>query len=151
MYIYIYISYIHICVYIYIYHISLSLSIYIYIYRQTAGTSRQGRRSDRDRWALPAQDICTTTTAFQASYNTFIYMYIYIYIYTNVHYIHIHIYIYHTFRRSFVYQKAQPSQHLLKPMFLTNKSPRATPGLHNKIPTYNIFARGWFAQTSICS
>ena len=81
MYIYIYISYIHICVYIYIYHISLSLSIYIYIYRQTAGTSRQGRRSDRDRWALPAQDICTTTTAFQASYNTFIYICIYIYIY----------------------------------------------------------------------
>ena len=34
-------------------------------------------------------------------------------------------------------------------------SPRArsndnTPGLHNRIPAYNIFARGWVAQTSIC-
>ena len=24
-----------------------------------------------------------------------------------------------------------------------------TPGLHNKIPAYNIFARGWVAQESI--
>ena len=26
-----------------------------------------------------------------------------------------------------------------------------TPGLHNKIPAYNIFARGWVAQEPICS
>ena len=26
-----------------------------------------------------------------------------------------------------------------------------TPGLHNKISAYNIFARGWVAQKSICS
>ena len=26
-----------------------------------------------------------------------------------------------------------------------------TPGLHNKIPGYNIFARGWVAQEPICS
>ena len=25
-----------------------------------------------------------------------------------------------------------------------------TPGLHNKIPAYKIFARGWVAQKSIC-
>ena len=24
-----------------------------------------------------------------------------------------------------------------------------TPGLHNKIPAYNMFARGWVAQESI--
>ena len=26
-----------------------------------------------------------------------------------------------------------------------------TPGLHNKIPAYKIFARGWVAQEPICS
>ena len=26
-----------------------------------------------------------------------------------------------------------------------------TPGLHNKTSAYNIFARGWVAQKSICS
>ena len=26
-----------------------------------------------------------------------------------------------------------------------------TPGLHNKIPAYKIFARGWVAQKSFCS
>ena len=27
----------------------------------------------------------------------------------------------------------------------------ATPGLHNKIPAYKIFARGWIAQEPFCS
>ena len=26
-----------------------------------------------------------------------------------------------------------------------------TPGLHNKIPAYKMFARGWVAQQPICS
>ena len=34
---------------------------------------------------------------------------------------------------------------------LAKATPEATPSLHNKIPAYNIFARGWVAQKSFCS
>ena len=70
------------------------------------------------------------------SLSLYIYIYIYICIYIHVYiyiYIHIHSIIYVIIRRAMVSQKAQPSQHLFKPMFFTNKSPQATPGLHNKI------------------
>ena len=63
-------------------------------------------------------------------------VYVYIYIICMCMYIYIYIYsiIYVIIRCAMVSQKAQPSQHLFKPMFFTNKSPQATPGLHNKIP-----------------
>ena len=58
------------------------------------------------------------------------YMYIYIYIY---------IYVHHS-------REAMQS-----PFAATMLEARCTPGLHNKIPAYNIFARGWVAQKSFFS
>ena len=52
--------------------------------------------------------------------------YIYIYIYMSARLIYIYIYI-HTYMRP------------------------VRPGLHNKIPAYNIFARGWVAQEPLGS
>ena len=34
---------------------------------------------------------------------------------------------------------------------MCNTISSATPGLHNNIPAYNIFARGWVAQIRFCS
>ena len=36
-------------------------------------------------------------------------------------------------------------------LFVLETCASHTPGLHNKIPAYNIFARGWVAQEPICS
>ena len=47
-------------------------------------------------------------------------------------------------------------QHILEPLARERLDTRwskypSTPGLHNKIPAYKIFARGWVAQKSCCS
>ena len=71
-------------------------------------------------------------------------IYIYIYIHMCVYvciYIYIYIYI-------FVYMTAgggRPGE-TVKLRGLEWNSQVHTPGLHNKIPAYNIFARGWVAQ-----
>ena len=79
------------------------------------------------------------------------YVCIYIYIFMSLSlslslYIYIYIYIYIIQVPTFDYSN---NMHSFGRADQSSKG--NTPGLHSKIPAYNIFARGWVAQEPICS